>query len=289
MSDKSKLPNNTMLPNNEVDHGPLGERSEYPQRYDPSVLHPIPRESGRTAIGITGALPFDGVDIWNAYEVSWLDKAGKPVVAMLELRVPCDSAFIVESKSLKLYLGSFNNSRFDSANDVQSRIEADLCQLTQGNVTTTLDSLSAAIASRFALKAVPGVCIDDLELVEPLFEVSPDLLRAEEGHVVEETLHSHLLRSNCPVTGQPDWATVIIHYRGRPISRQGLLGYLVSYRNHNDFHEQCVERIFHDIKRQCQPQGLTVYARYTRRGGIDINPFRSDFERAAGNLRLVRQ
>lgn len=278
-----------MSDDNRVDHGPLGERSEYPRHYDPSVLHPIPRDAGRAAIGIQGPLPFDGIDIWNAYEVSWLDQGGKPVVAMLEVRVPCDSPFIVESKSLKLYLGSYNNDRFATPDQVQARIQEDLCRITQGRVTLSLESLSAAAASRFAVKTAPGVCIDDVELVEPCFEVAPELLAVEPGGVVEETLHSHLLRSNCPVTGQPDWATVILHYRGQPLLRQGLLGYLVSYRNHNDFHEQCVERIFHDIKTRCQPEGLTVYARYTRRGGIDINPFRSDFERAAGNLRLVRQ
>lgn len=278
-----------MSENNRVDHGPLGERSEYPQQYDPSVLHPIPREAGRMAIGIKGTLPFDGIDIWNAYEVSWLDQGGKPVVAMLELRVPCDTPFIVESKSLKLYLGSYNNSRFVSFEQVQAQIQEDISRVTQGRITLSLESLSSAAVARFAVKAAPGVCIDDVELIEPRFEVAPEMLLVEQGGVVEETLHSHLLRSNCPVTGQPDWATVIIHYRGQALSRPGLLAYLVSYRNHNDFHEQCVERIFHDIKSRCQPQGLTVYARYTRRGGIDINPFRSDFERAAGNLRLVRQ
>ncbi len=272
-----------------IDHGPLGERSDYPQQYDPSVLHPIPRVAGRAAIGIHDPLPFSGVDIWNAYEVSWLDMRGKPVVAMLELRVACDSLFIVESKSLKLYLGSFNNTRFDSAEQVRLNIHDDLARLTQGEVTVSLESLSQATHGQFALKTAPGVCIDDVDLVEPRFDVCPALLSVEPAEPVEETLHSHLLRSNCPVTGQPDWATVIIHYRGKPLSHAGLLGYLVSYRNHNDFHEQCVERIFHDIKQRCQPEALTVLARYTRRGGIDINPFRSDFERAEANLRLVRQ
>lgn len=272
-----------------VDHGPLGERSEYPRHYDPSVLHPIPREPGRKAIGLASPLPFDGVDIWNAYEVSWLDLQGKPVVAVLELRIPCSSEFIVESKSLKLYLGSFNSARHASLAEVEAIIAADLSRLTHSNATAFLESLQQANGQRFALKAAPGICIDDVPLSEPVFEVNPNLLRMAEGDVLEEILHSHLLRSNCPVTGQPDWATVIIHYRGRPIQHQGLLAYLVSYRNHNDFHEQCVEKLFHDIKVHCVPEALTVYARYTRRGGIDINPFRSDFERAAGNLRLLRQ
>lgn len=272
-----------------VDHGPLGERSEYPRHYDPSVLHPIPREPGRKAIGLASPLPFDGVDIWNAYEVSWLDLQGKPVVAVLELRIPCSSEFIVESKSLKLYLGSFNGARHASLAEVEAIIAADLNRLTHSNVTAVLESLQQANGQRFALKTAPGICIDDVPLSEPVFAVNPNLLRMAEGDVREEILHSHLLRSNCPVTGQPDWATVIIHYRGRPIQHQGLLAYLVSYRNHNDFHEQCVEKLFHDIKAHCAPEALTVYARYTRRGGIDINPFRSDFERAAGNLRLLRQ
>lgn len=272
-----------------IDHGPLGERSEYPRHYDPSVLHAIPRQAGREAIGIGGSLPFHGVDIWNAYEVSWLDETGKPVVALLELRVPCESPCIVESKSLKLYLGSYNNARHASAAEVQGNIVHDLSVLTQAEVSAHLEPLQQVGAARFALKTTPGHCIDDEPLAHPRYEVAPELLAAEPGPVVEETLHSHLLRSNCPVTGQPDWATVIIHYRGHPLHRASLLGYLVSYRDHNDFHEQCVERIFNDILQRAQPEGLTVYARYTRRGGIDINPFRSNFERAAGNLRLIRQ
>lgn len=275
----------------ELYHGPLGERSEYPRHYDPSVLHPIPRSGGRVAIGITGDLPFDGVDIWNAYEVSWLETSGKPVVALLELRVPCNSLYIVESKSLKLYFGSFNNSRFDSLEQVRHLMAQDLAQITGAQVDVTLIPLqkSASSTGLFGVKSAPGDCIDGEPLVDPVFDVNPLLLGNTTGDGVDETLHSHLLRSNCPVTGQPDWATVILHYRGKPIERTGLLAYLVSYRNHNDFHEQCVERIFCDIQARCQTSALTVYARYTRRGGIDINPFRSDFEKALGNRRLVRQ
>lgn len=277
-----------------LDHGPLGERSEYPRHYDPSVLHPIPRQAGRAQIGIVSqSLPFVGVDIWNAYEVSWLDALGKPVVALLELRVPCESACIVESKSLKLYLGSLNNERYATREEVAAQISVDISAVTQVQVTAYLEPLNVA-HSRFAVKSVPGVCIDDEVLQDPVFNVAPELLNIDAGADVDETLYSHLLRSNCPVTGQPDWATVIVHYRGQPIQKRALLAYLVSYREHNDFHEQCVERIFHDIQTRCQPRGLTVYARYTRRGGIDINPFRSNMlaeplEGAAGNLRLVRQ
>ncbi len=278
-----------------VDHGPLGERSEYPRHYDPSVLHPIPRQAGRAQIGIVGqTLPFTGVDIWNAYEVSWLDALGKPVVALLELRVPCESACIVESKSLKLYLGSYNNERFDSPGEVAQQIEKDLGTLTASQVAVHLESLTGSEVSRFALQTAPGDCIDDEILQDPVFDVAPELLAIEAGADVEETLHSHLLRSNCPVTGQPDWATVIIRYRGQPLLKRALLAYLVSYREHNDFHEQCVERIFQDIQTRCQPRALTVYARYTRRGGIDINPLRSNFASeplllGSTNLRLVRQ
>jgi 7-cyano-7-deazaguanine reductase len=278
-----------------INHGPLGERSEYPRHYDPSVLHPIPRQAGRAQIGFDShALPFAGVDIWNAYEVSWLDALGKPVVALLELRVPCESACIVESKSLKLYLGSFNNARYASPTDVALQIEKDLNAVTLSQVAVYLEGLSAAGASRFALQTVAGDCIDDEILQDPAFEVAPELLTIEAGADVEETLYSNLLRSNCPVTGQPDWATLIIRYRGQPLQKRALLAYVVSYREHNDFHEQCVERIFQDIQTRCQPRALTVYARYTRRGGIDINPLRSNFTSepllaAGANLRLVRQ
>lgn len=278
-----------------VDHGPLGERSEYPRHYDPSVLHPIPRLTGRVQIGIDGPLlPFAGIDIWNAYEVSWLDALGKPVVALLEMRIPCESACIVESKSLKLYLGSYNNERFASPAVVARQIEKDLSAITLSQVVVNLECLRGDGASRFALQTTPGDCIDDEILHDPVFDVAPELLAIEAGADVEETLYSNLLRSNCPVTGQPDWATLIIRYRGQPLLKRALLAYVVSYREHNDFHEQCVERIFQDIQARCQPRALTVYARYTRRGGIDINPLRSNFASepllaASTNLRLVRQ
>ncbi|CBL46537.1 7-cyano-7-deazaguanine reductase [gamma proteobacterium HdN1] len=297
-----------------IDHGPLGEKSAYPERYSPSVLHPIPRALGREALGIGNVLPFAGEDLWNAWEVSWLDAYGKPMVALLELRVPCTSPNIVESKSLKLYLGSFNQERFASAAEVEQRISQDLTRLVGAPVLATLEFLHHARGSRFAVSAgsscslsdvegrhqargsrfavsAPlGECIDDTPLYEPSFAVSSQLLQCEMGEVREETLHSHLLRSNCPVTGQPDWATLIVRYRGQPIQRQALLSYIVSYRNHNDFHEQCVERIFMDLMQRCQPERLFVYARYTRRGGIDINPVRSNDEALeVNNLRLLRQ
>lgn len=272
-----------------VDHGPLGERSEYPPSYAPQVLHPIPRALGRAALGVSLPLPFSGIDIWNAYEVSWLALSGKPVVALMELHVPCNSPFIVESKSLKLYLGSFNNERFASVEAVRAVMLQDLARLTSAEVTLSLLSLDVAAKAAFGVKSAPGRCIDDEDIENPGAVVTPEHLSAASAKIVDETLHSHLLRSNCPVTGQPDWASVMIHYRGPAIDRAGLLAYLVSYRNHNDFHEQCVERIFWDIKRLCHPQALTVYARYTRRGGIDINPFRSDFEKALQNRRLIRQ
>jgi len=268
---------------------PLGKLTEYSADYDPSLLCPIPRRIKREEIGLAEPLPFHGVDIWNAYELSWLTHRGKPVVAMGEFRIPCSSGCIIESKSLKLYLNSFNQTRFDDMEVVRAVLSKDLTGAAGAPVDVRL--AEAAEVSGWQVGSLPGRCIDDLDLEVSQYELQPDLLAAAvvPGPPVSETLHSHLLKSNCLVTRQPDWASVMVRYRGGRIDEEQLLRYLVSFRRHNEFHEQCVERIFYDLLRYCRPEQLTVYARYTRRGGLDINPFRSNFESRIDNLRLPRQ
>lgn len=277
----------------DFDHGPLGQKSEYPDQYTASVLYPIPRQAGRQAIGLAeGALPFAGYDIWNAYELSWLNPKGKPVVALLELRVSAQSEYIIESKSLKLYLGSFNQTRFVNQEQVQQCLKQDLIKAAKGDVEVLLypvESVPALAVEAFSLVAWQGKCLDGLDIEVKEYSVKPELLKLASETVVEEKLYSHLLRSCCPVTGQPDWASVWLEYRGRQWDHEALLRYLISFRNNQEFHEQCVERIYLDIMNHCEPENLTVYARYTRRGGIDINPVRSDTMPAIGNQRLLRQ
>ena len=260
----------------------------------PQLLQPIPRDAGRKRLGLTGEPPFAGVDIWNAYELSWLDSAGKPVVATGEFRIPADSPNMVESKSLKFYLNSLNGRGYESPETVRSTISTDLGRVCGAQAQVRLNAMTSSTASTVAapVQGEPvGHCIDGAELVNPRYDLAPDLLRdsTDPRAEVAETLHSNLLKTNCPVTGQPDWATVMIRYRGSRIRRGALLAYLVSYRNHAEFHEQCVERMFVDIQRYCQPSALSVYARYLRRGGLDINPFRSNFETPPPNIRLLRQ
>lgn len=266
----------------------LGQATDYPDHYDPALLFPIARSEGRVAIGLSGAdLPFYGVDVWTHYEVSWLDAQGKPLVALAEIRVPATSPCLIESKSLKLYFNSLNFQRFDASADFLACVEKDLAQVAQAPV-----QLRLVLPHEYAAVAIAdlsGECLDDLPLQCTEFVLNPETLTANAEQVVEETLYSHLLRSNCPVTNQPDWGSVMIRYRGPAIDRTGLLAYIVSYRNHADFHEQCVERIFMDITRRCRPEELTVYARYTRRGGLDINPFRSSTATEPPFLRLFRQ
>lgn len=268
---------------------PLGQPTEYPMSYTPSLLFPVARSEGRAAIGLPaqGALPFHGVDIWTHYEVSWLDMQGKPCIAVAEIRVPASSACLIESKSMKLYFNSLNFQRFENKAEFLQCVEKDLGQVAQAPVSLRL-VLPHAYAE-VAVAELPGECLDDLPLHCHEFVLNPQVLMADSAREVEETLYSHLLRSNCPVTNQPDWGSVMIRYRGPAIDRMGLLAYLVSYRHHADFHEQCVERIFMDIWRRCCPQELTVYARYTRRGGLDINPFRSTVQDFPPPARLFRQ
>lgn len=252
---------------------PLGKPAAYRDRYAPDLLFPIPRLAKRQEIGIGGALPFAGVDLWNAYEVSWLNPKGKPQVALATVRVPCESPCLIESKSFKLYLNSFNQERFDGAEAVRTALLRDLGAACAASVAVDLVLPTAFGRQRIA--ELEGVSIDDLDVEITDYEPTPAFLAAG-GATVEETLRSDLLKSNCLVTGQPDWASVTVRYRGPRIDRAGLLKYLISFRRHNEFHEQCVERIFVDLLRACGPECLTVFARYTRRGGLDINPFRTN-------------
>jgi 7-cyano-7-deazaguanine reductase len=253
----------------------LGRAVGYPREYDPKLLFPIERAQGRASLGIAGAaLPFTGSDRWHAYEVSWLDPRGKPMVATLTLSVPADTPRLVESKSLKLYLNSFNGTRFDDAAAMRERIAADLSNAA-GGVVAVADGLPPVSAG-----AGEGFLLDALDLdIDDYGPPNPAHLLADAGDIADEVLRSDLLKSNCPVTGQPDWASVRIAYRGPRIDRAGLLRYLVSFREHAEFHEQCVERIFVDLLARCGARSLSVEARYTRRGGIDINPWRSTPDR----------
>jgi 7-cyano-7-deazaguanine reductase len=268
----------------------LGKATEYQSHYAPELLYPIPRQLKRSELGIAdGAQPFVGEDLWNAYELSWLNPKGKPVVAVGTFRVPADSPNLIESKSFKLYLNSFNQSTFADVETVSQTLERDLSAAAGKPLGVTLEPLADRPQ---AVIAIPeGICLDDLDIACDRYQPAPELLTTQAGEVVEETLFSHLLKSNCLVTGQPDWAMVVIRYRGRPIDRAGLLRYIVSFRNHNEFHEQCVERIFTDIQKHCAPEALAVHARYTRRGGLDINPFRStgDCYGQPENIREIRQ
>ncbi|WJF90987.1 NADPH-dependent 7-cyano-7-deazaguanine reductase QueF [Paraburkholderia bonniea] len=265
----------------------LGKKSTYESLYNPDRLFAIPREIKRNELGITAALPFSGFDIWNHYEVSWLNQKGLPQVAMAELHIPCDSPNLIESKSMKLYFNTLNNTRYDSLAAVQETIAADLSECAGAPVLVKLDRVDGAEVP--GMKALSGESLDHQDIEINTFEVTSATLQTVGGRVAE-TVYSNLLKSNCLVTGQPDWGTVSVSYEGEKICREGLLRYIVSFRNHEEFHEQCVERIFLDISRRCAPDRLTVSARYTRRGGIDINPIRSSEPIAVVlNERLVRQ
>jgi 7-cyano-7-deazaguanine reductase len=257
-----------------LDRSPLAKPTGYPERYDPSLLFPVARADQREAFGLRGPLPFGGVDIWTAYEITWLDTHGKPRVAIGEFRVPAQSPSIVESKSLKLYLGSFAQEPA-SLEEIARRIQTDLARACGAAVSVAL-APAAAAAGRCAVE-LPGESLDDIDLATDVYEPDPGSLTASGGNV-DETLRSSLFRSRCPMTGQPDYGDVMMRYRGMRIERAGLLRYLISFRRHAAFHEACVERIFVDILGRCAPQALTVYARFMRRGGVDINPFRSNFE-----------
>ncbi len=264
---------------------PLGQGTAYVNTYDAGQLYPIARNLNWEKRGIERSrLPFTGEDIWNAYEVSWLNGRGKPVVRLAEFRIPASSSHIIESKSFKLYLNSFNLSRFENEAEVAALMVQDLSAAAGAAVGVRLIEPDASAP----IGAFGGSCIDDLDVDVEHYQPAPELLSAGR-EVVTESLYSHLLKSNCPVTGQPDWASIQVRYTGAQIDREGLLRYLISYREHGDFHEQCVENIFMDIWQQCRPESLCVYARYVRRGGLDINPYRSSQAEPAPNLRLGRQ
>jgi 7-cyano-7-deazaguanine reductase len=270
-----------------LDDTPLGRRTEYIDQYMPALLCPVPRWDAREVLDLDPEkLPFHGVDLWNAYEVSWLDARGKPVVAMAEFSVPCNSRNLIESKSLKLYINSFANSRFESLHRVRALMERDLSDCAGGPVDVRLLSLDEA--AREPWLELGGDCIDRIELQVDEPEARVQLL-TDQGAERTETLYSHLLRSLCPVTGQPDWATLVVRYTGAPISQVSLLRYVIALRNHQGFHEQIIEQVYTDILSQCVPRQLSVYGRFTRRGGLDINPFRSNFESRPLNRRIVRQ
>jgi len=269
---------------------PLGKTSANPDKYSPELLYPIPRSTHRALLQCGNTLPFIGVDIWNAYELSWLGPRGKPEVAIAQIEIPFDSPFMIESKSLKLYLNSLNYERFSSAEEVKLRISKDLSAAAKSNVSISL--FDPQSWSKLSFDNLEGTSLDRLDVqIEPQDLPNPNWLSSDTNSApVEEILFSHLLRSNCPVTGQPDWASIIISYTGPAINQENLLRYIISYRNHQEFHEHCVEKIFCDIKAKCKTAKLSVYARYTRRGGLDINPFRTDFNASwPKNKRLARQ
>lgn len=279
-----------MTSSNSPASSPLGKASDYVSEYDPSLLFSIARQDKRDELGIHGTLPFFGLDIWNAYEVSWLNLRGKPQLAIATIMVPADSPSIIESKSLKLYLNSFNQTRLAGPDALLSLLRADLSAGFGAPVQVSL-TLPESFAS-LQIGELDGILLDRLDIEVDHYSPDPRLLKADRSQPpVEEILVSHLLKSNCLVTGQPDWGSIQIDYVGAQIDQEGLLKYLIGFRDHHEFHEQCVERVFMDIMKQCQPQKLAVYARYTRRGGIDINPWRSNFStaRRPPNLRNARQ
>ncbi len=267
-------------------HLSLGKSVSYTENYTPSLLQAVPRTMNREPLGIADTQPFHGIDIWNGYELSWLNPKGKPQVAILRADVDGGSENLIESKSFKLYLNSFNQSRFNSIEEVRHTLESDLTACANGQVRVSVYPMQAL--AEFDTQPMPGECIDDADIDVESYSPQPNMLATSEEQV-SETLCSHLLKSNCLITSQPDWASIAIRYTGAKIDRESLLKYLISFRQHNEFHEQCVERIFCDINSQCKPAKLTVYARYTRRGGLDINPFRSNFEQPWPNFRLHRQ
>ena len=260
---------------------PLGQPASYVEQYDAGLLYPIARAPLRAALGITGQPVFFGADLWTAYELSWLTPRGKPQVAIAHILVPCESTHIIESTSLKLYLGSFSGTRLPNAEAVRERIERDLSAALWSGGDARMPAVVRLIApeafDRQAVQEMDGLLLDRLDIECDAYDApAPELLTAAfNEQPVQETLTSRLLKSNCPVTGQPDWASVQICYSGPQIDQAGLLRYLISYRRHQEFHEHCVERIFMDLWTRCRPAQLTVYARYTRRGGIDINPWRT--------------
>lgn len=267
-----------------------GEVIDYPESYSPDMLQGLSRTPARQSLGLTNkdALPFSGVDLWTAYELSWLDGKGAPCVGIAEISVPCNSTNIIESKSLKLYLHSLNEYVFASHNKLVTTLTNDLSKVC--GVTIGVELFSVDQYREKGLNSFSGDCLDNIATRSRNSSPNPELLSlADGGAIVEETLYSHLLKSSCPVTGQPDWGSISISYSGLAINRHSLLSYILSYRHHQAFHEHCVERIYMDIDARCHPDRLTIVARYTRRGGIDINPWRSSTGEVPDSFRLSRQ
>jgi len=284
-----------MTVSNTPEGSQLGKPAAYIDQYDASLLFPIPRAVKRAEIGLSGQLPFFGADIWTAFELSWLTPRGKPQVALAHITVPCETPNIIESKSFKLYLNSFNNTRFADADEVRARLRADISEAAwRGATPMSSVGVKLVLPEQFDREPVhelDGLSLDRLDIECTHYSPAPELLGAAFGEQpVTEVLTSNLLKSNCLVTGQPDWGSVRVAYSGPQIDQGGLLRYIVSFRNHNEFHEQCVERIFADIRARCRPTQLSVYARYTRRGGLDINPYRTSHPQALpANVRTARQ
>ena len=280
---------------NRPEHSPLGKPAPYVDRYDPSLLFPISRLANRAELGLHGAVPFFGADLWSAFELSWLTPRGKPQVAIAHITVPCETPNLVESKSFKLYINSFSNSPFASADEVRERIRFDVSEAAwRGAATQSSVGVRLLLPDQFdreQVRELEGLSLDRLDIECTQYTPAPELLTAAAGEPpVQEVLTSNLLKSNCPVTGQPDWGSVQIRYSGPQVDQGGLLRYLVSFRNHNEFHEHCVERIFVDVWQRCKPVKLAVYGRYTRRGGLDINPFRTSHPMPVpANVRTARQ
>ena len=269
----------------------LGKVTSYCSQYTPELLQAVPRSLNRDSLGLTtNKLPFKGEDVWYGYELSWLNDKGKPVVAVAEFSFPCTSPNIVESKSFKLYLNSFNQTKFSSWQSVESALIKDLSATAGANAEVKIFPVNNCPALAIALDS--ALCIDELDIEVSHYQLAPQILKninPTQADVVTEYLVCHLLKSNCLITNQPDWASVYIEYSGKQICHETLLKYLISFRQHNEFHEQCVERMFCDLKRFCEIDHLTVFARYTRRGGLDINPFRSTNKTKAPKLRTLRQ
>lgn len=280
---------------NSPEQSQLGKPACYADRYDPTLLYPIPRAAKREEIGVKGQLPFFGADLWTAFELSWLNPRGKPQVAIAHFTVPCETPHIVESKSFKLYLASFSNAVFASADAVRDRLRADVSEAVwrgaPSAATIGVRLVGPELFDQEPVHELDGLSLDRLDIECTDYTPRPELLTATFGEQpVTEVLTSNLLKSNCLVTGQPDWGSVQVRYTGPQIDQGGLLRYIVSFRNHNEFHEQCVERIFMDVWRRCKPSRLAVYARYTRRGGLDINPLRTSHPMALPpNVRTARQ
>jgi 7-cyano-7-deazaguanine reductase len=268
-----------------IQDSPLGQKTEYIETYSPHLLYPIPRKMARDRLGFKDELPFRGVDFWNGNEFSFLNMKGKPIVLIPQFIFPCSSPNIIESKSFKLYLNSFSQSKFESLETVQNVITEDLSKAAQATISVQLTPLPQASQET---EEFQGICLDDLDIQTDVYHVDKSFLTAS-SHQVHEVLYSNILKSKCLATGQPDWGSIQIEYFGSKIDHEGLLKYIISYQKHYGFAEHCAELFFYDIWTQCRPERLSVYIRYTKRGGLDINPFRSNFMDSAPNFRLLRQ